>query len=144
MQVLDLCEKCTFLCQCLSEEDAGDETSCKQNFGFSSYATLFVVQSRCFADARSTSSNTFRQTNLLSGRLSKFKKLVNSEQATSSMVKRQYILTKKITPVKLGERLQGDSTSTRFREDNERHWYHPGVSILPFDLRCFQFNQNFS
>ena len=73
------------------------------------------------------------------GTLSKFQ---NSEQATSSMVKRQHIVTKKIKPVKLSERLQGNLVSTIFREDNKRHCYHHDDSILPFDLRCFQFHQN--
>ena len=139
LQVLDPCEKCIFLCQCFNEEAADNETSCKQIFGFFSFALLVVIQSLCFVDICSTSCNTFRQTNLL---LALFQNFKNSEQATSSMVKRQHIVTKKIKPVKLSERLQGNLASTIFREDNKRHCYHHDDSILHFDLRCFQFHQN--
>lgn len=111
MQVLDSCEKCIFLCQCFNEEAAGNETSCKQISGFFSFALLVVIQSLCFVDIRSTSCNTFRQTNLL---LALFQNFKNGKQATSSMVKRQHIVTKKIKPLKLSERLQGNLVSTMF------------------------------
>ena len=111
MQVLDSCEKCIFLCQCFNEEAAGNETSCKQIFGFFSFALLVVIQSLCFVDICSTRCNTFRQTNLL---LALFQNFKNGKQATSSMVKRQHIVTKKIKPLKLSERLQGNLVSTMF------------------------------